>query len=70
LSTIKNLDGVWRSKDVMVLTALNLTLVPSVLIFDFSRISWRTNYFMMRNKPSKPLKKAFDEQDFYYSFSN
>jgi hypothetical protein len=34
LSAIKNLEGV-IDKDLMVLTILNLTLVPSILIFDF-----------------------------------
>jgi small conductance mechanosensitive channel len=33
LSAIKNLEGL--DKDLMVLTILNLTLVPSILIFDF-----------------------------------
>jgi hypothetical protein len=33
LSAIKNLEVI--DKDLMVLTILNLTLVPSILIFDF-----------------------------------
>jgi small conductance mechanosensitive channel len=49
---------IWKviDKDLMVLTILNLTLVPSILIFDFG-LSREPSYFKMRSKASKRLKK-------------
>jgi hypothetical protein len=46
----------------MVLTILNLTLVPSILIFDFGSISGDPATSRWKIKPSK-IKKVFDEQE-------
>jgi hypothetical protein len=44
-------------KDLMVLTILNLTLVPSILIFDFGLNIGEPSYFKMRSKAIKAIKK-------------
>jgi small conductance mechanosensitive channel len=61
------LEGV-IDKDLMVLTILNLTLVPSILIFDFGLNIGEPSYFKMRSKAIKAIKKAFDEQDITIPF--
>jgi small-conductance mechanosensitive channel len=67
LSAIKNLEGV-IDKDLMVLTILNLTLVPSILIFDFGLNIRRTQLLQDEKQSYQSEKKAFDEQDITIPF--
>jgi hypothetical protein len=53
LSAIKNL----KDKDLMVLTILNLTLVPSILIFDFGSNILRTQLLQDESKAIKAIRK-------------
>jgi hypothetical protein len=61
------LEGV-VDKDLMVLTTLNLTLAPSILIFDFGSNILENPATVMRSKAIKTIKKVFDEQNITIPF--